>query len=463
MIDFFSSMVPQPLPIHLLVSGYLLILVSFVHIAYMGLVLGSSMLSLIFDFYEWTSPGERFRTLARYLIDLPLRNIWATFFLGIVPVFTAIILYQQVLFRADPGAAWPPLPQQLTTRMMSVGALLLIPGLVLLYVYKWTYKIRRSNFVAHFLAGLAGNGLTIAAYLFIISGMALALDPERWPYLSQTWRSTYDLRVWVMFSFSQVARFVTFQVLAMAITGAAILWDFYRSGKEARQDAGYESLVRNLGAGLALANVLALPVMIFWNLITMQYINLSVPLYTLFLVGLVVLLVVSIWLFKTLVNPDRPGSIWPLLGILVFLLLYNIGDAMARDQALLDYNNVLQAAATARLNTIEANREKKMAGAGAAAGVSGEKLYTEKGCSACHSIDGSKRIGPSWKGIYGHTTTVVVNGSVQTVTVDDAYIKESMRDPGAKVVQGFPNVMPAQQQLTDAEMNAIIDYMKTLK
>ncbi|MCC6484379.1 MAG: cytochrome c [Armatimonadetes bacterium] len=458
-------MVSQPLPIHLLVGGYLLIFVSVVHLAYMGLVLGSSLLALVFDFYEFTSPDRRWRKFARYLAELPLRSFWASVLLGLVPVLTAIALYQQILFPADPGPQWPPLPHQLTTKMMSVGLVLLVPGLLLLYFYKWSFKVRRTHFLTHFLSGLAGNGLALLAYLFIISGMALALDPERWPYLSQYWQSTYDMRAWIMYSFSQISRFLTFQVSAMAITGAAILWDFYRSDWKIEDDAGYVSLVRNFGAGLALANVMALPVMMYWNLITLQYINMSVQLYNLFLIGLLILLVVSIWLFKTITNPQRKGSVWPLLGLLVFLVVYNVGEAMARDQALLDYNNVLNAAAQTKLQTLQTANASATGGAGQekpGGAQAGQQLYTDKGCSACHSVDGSRRIGPSWKGLYGHTVTVLANGKPETVTADDAYIKESILQPGAQVVQGFPNVMPAQQ-LSDAEITALIDYIKTLK
>ncbi|MCC6484377.1 MAG: cytochrome c oxidase subunit II [Armatimonadetes bacterium] len=92
----------------------------------------------------------------------------------------------------------------------------------------------------------------------------------------------------------------------------------------------------------------------------------------------------------------------------------------------------------------------------------GEKLYTEKGCNVCHSVTGSKMIGPSWKGLYGHDVKVLVNGKPQTVKADDAYITESIHTPGAKVVEGFQNVMPPQQLSAD-ETRAMIAYIQSLK
>jgi len=94
----------------------------------------------------------------------------------------------------------------------------------------------------------------------------------------------------------------------------------------------------------------------------------------------------------------------------------------------------------------------------------GKQLATSKGCVACHSIDGSKLIGPSYKGLYGSTQVVVSGGKEHQVTVDDAYIKESMLQPTADIVKGFQPLMPSQQGLvSDGEIHALIAYIKSLK
>ena len=62
------------------------------------------------------------------------------------------------------------------------------------------------------------------------------------------------------------------------------------------------------------------------------------------------------------------------------------------------------------------------------------------GCVVCHTPDGRAGVGPTWQGIYGSEETLA-DGT--TVTVDDAYIRESILDPNAKIVKGFPpNIMP---------------------
>ena len=87
------------------------------------------------------------------------------------------------------------------------------------------------------------------------------------------------------------------------------------------------------------------------------------------------------------------------------------------------------------------------------------RLMEAKDCMTCHSIDGSESIGPTLKGISGRTTKLT-NGSV--VTADDVYLRESIVKPEAKIVDGFDDVMP-KPELTGEEVNAILEYLKTLK
>jgi cytochrome c oxidase subunit 2 len=92
----------------------------------------------------------------------------------------------------------------------------------------------------------------------------------------------------------------------------------------------------------------------------------------------------------------------------------------------------------------------------------GQKWYETFGCRACHSIDGSPLVGPSWKGLYG-SERKFSDGS--TATVDDAYLIEAIRNPGVKVVDGFQDLMPAAiaGSMTDAQIQDVIEFIKSLK
>jgi cytochrome c oxidase subunit 2 len=90
----------------------------------------------------------------------------------------------------------------------------------------------------------------------------------------------------------------------------------------------------------------------------------------------------------------------------------------------------------------------------------GQAVYNRL-CVACHTLDGTIRVGPSFKGIWGESHTFV-DGS--TAAVDENYVRESILNPQAKVRQGFPPSMPSfQGQLSDKEIDGVIEYLKSLK
>ncbi|GGB82176.1 cytochrome c oxidase subunit II [Pseudoduganella buxea] len=98
-------------------------------------------------------------------------------------------------------------------------------------------------------------------------------------------------------------------------------------------------------------------------------------------------------------------------------------------------------------------------GGPAEAGKQGRLLAQSKGCIACHSVDGRPGVGPTWKGLSGKSEPV--EGGT-AVTVDDAYLRESITRPNAKIVKGYPPVMPPGQ-VSEAELAALVDYIKSLR
>ncbi len=91
-------------------------------------------------------------------------------------------------------------------------------------------------------------------------------------------------------------------------------------------------------------------------------------------------------------------------------------------------------------------------------------LLKNTGCIACHSLDGARLVGPSFKGIWGKTHIVVEGSAEKQVPVDEAYIKSSIIDPNRQIVKGFgKNLMQSYRtQLTDEQIVQITEYLKTL-
>jgi cytochrome c oxidase subunit II len=95
--------------------------------------------------------------------------------------------------------------------------------------------------------------------------------------------------------------------------------------------------------------------------------------------------------------------------------------------------------------------------------IDGKKLAQEKGCLGCHSLDGSPGVGPSFKGMYGRSTLVITKGVERTITVNEAYLRQSILDPPADVVKGFQPIMPAFSDLSKDELEALVEYLEGIK
>lgn len=124
----------------------------------------------------------------------------------------------------------------------------------------------------------------------------------------------------------------------------------------------------------------------------------------------------------------------------------------------LDHSKML-----AKLKVVSlADYEKWLGTANEIAGGPGAQLYNEKGCVACHSLDGSPKVGPTFKGLFGKAS-VFDDGT--ELKADENYIRESIVSPTAKTVKGFPKgVMPSfQGQLSEEDMTAIIEFIKNQK
>ncbi len=91
----------------------------------------------------------------------------------------------------------------------------------------------------------------------------------------------------------------------------------------------------------------------------------------------------------------------------------------------------------------------------------GKWVYENKLCITCHSLDGSKLVGPSFKGLYGREGELN-DGS--TYVANDEYIQKSIMDPASQIVKGYQPLMPPYaQQLGDEDVQGVIEYLKTLK
>jgi len=92
----------------------------------------------------------------------------------------------------------------------------------------------------------------------------------------------------------------------------------------------------------------------------------------------------------------------------------------------------------------------------------GLRIMQAKGCLGCHTLDGTSKVGPTFKGLVGRREKVIAAGQEKSVTVDESFIREHILNPRSTTVEGFPPVMP-QVPMTDEELKTIVSYMEALK
>ena len=91
--------------------------------------------------------------------------------------------------------------------------------------------------------------------------------------------------------------------------------------------------------------------------------------------------------------------------------------------------------------------------------ATGEKVFAELGCATCHRNDAQGR-GPNLRGLFGKPVRLQDG---RTLVADENYIRESILDPGAKIVNGYKPVMPTfQGLLSEEQLNALVAYLKSL-
>jgi cytochrome c2 len=101
---------------------------------------------------------------------------------------------------------------------------------------------------------------------------------------------------------------------------------------------------------------------------------------------------------------------------------------------------------------------------GGPAGGTGEALFTQLGCQGCHSLEGAEGTGPALNGIAGKPRRLADGKSV---VANDAYLLEAIRDPDAKIVQGYqPGVMTGvikPNQVSEADARKLVQFIKAAR
>lgn len=97
-------------------------------------------------------------------------------------------------------------------------------------------------------------------------------------------------------------------------------------------------------------------------------------------------------------------------------------------------------------------------------GAAGKQIIERLGCVSCHSLDGTKLVGPTFKNLWGKTEMVITDGEERQITVDKEYIKRSIYQPNVDIVEGYREgqMVSYKEELSDADIDAIVEFLKTI-
>ncbi len=466
-MEFLSQHVIAPTGHYMILLEFLAALVYVIHLPFVGVVLGATALSMFLTFRDREVPDARFARLAGDIVETFLGSNAALFVLGVFPLLVLPVVYVQWFHGTD---ATP-------VRYIPWAIAPAVLGMIFVVRYRNSFVERRVRYAYHMRTGLLAVGLLKVAYFILLASVARLHDPEKWYRVKNI--------VILLLNWNVIWKFGFFLHLAMAFTGAAILvWLVAMRRDELARDPDYARFVTRWGGGLLVAFSLALPVYWLFYVFTTPDVAFDNTVY-----GLATLLVaVGLCVALEAVGVLGGRDVRPLRIVVAFGALMVIGstvDLRAMANANREHFRLVEMEAEQEKALRQAEIESRMqaatgaagappaesAPAGGAAGTAGEpdpalvgvgeKLYQMKGCMACHSTDGTPRVGPSFKGVWGHPVTVVAGGTEKTLTVDVDYVRRSILDPTSEVVKGYQPLMPPQP-LTDREIDALVSFIRSL-
>ncbi len=425
-MDFLKELaLPQSFE-HVQLLLFMLNLLYVLFLPYLGLLLISSLLSLIFERKGRRKGNPQEEQFARDLIDLPLYRKSLPAVLGLIPALSLVFVYAQ-LFQNTPS---------ISVGLMGYAFLALLVAAVLLYSYRYTFSIGaffnsygtylrtqkgggddaaaldaygKRNLLTHDRSGRWGLLLIIVAVFLTSGAITVSANPHYWGSVD----SLFALLVAPAF----YARLLQFLSVATGITGLCVLFFFFTwEGGSAKGDEDYLQFARKQGLMLSIIGVLLQPLFLLLNIILLPEEALSGGLFA--LAGLAVLLFFLtahfLYAYSRIGRPGFVAYAFYTLGVSLVLLFtadqVAVGNATREQTARLAYE-------------YQVAREDLQARLGIAVAVaSGKEIYDAK-CSACHLFD-QRKVGPPYRSVlgkYSANKAQLVSFVLNPVKVDPAY------------------------------------------
>jgi cytochrome c551/c552 len=315
--------------------------------------------------------------------------------LSILPGLSLVFAYAQILQGTQSPAA----------SLSGFGFLFLLTGMVLLYSYKYTFRVQeilgsyqqllknqpddqpqkavtayqKSNIQAHFRSGRYGIFFLFAAFVLYAISVSVAANPLNWD-LDSIFTLIISLNAWL--------KIVEFLFLSLGTTGIGIFYFSFAWEKRKEYSQEYSSLVKKLGIRFSIIGLLGLPVSVLLNVALISDEALSGSIYSLASVAIIFFFLSAHFIYGYN-KSSQPISL--MVGFAMFLFatgMLVIGDNLAIGTATRSQVALLA-------NTHDKSMEELKASLGViTVSFTGEGIYNSR-CESCHLFD-KKKVGPPY-------------------------------------------------------------------
>ena len=420
-MNFIDQIVIPPSANHILLLRYIFIVSMLIFLPYLGMMMGASFISVYFNRKE----NKMLSRFAKDIIERLAITKNAELGLGIIPLFSILFIYAQLLYQAN----------TITVSILSLSVILFIAAFISIYKYRSGFEIEsvitslkksgtgENDEVTEFEEKLVRNSgasgkigttlLYIATYLFVGS-MALASSPERWPDVNNILQ--------VLFSTATIFNFIFLLALAGTLTGAAVLFYFFKwpnfgTGKQSGlkgMDEEYSGFVKNFGIKLAFISSVALPVLMFFSFLFLPERALSNDVFLFIILLIALALILSNVLYMMYKNSETSYAV-PVFFFVLVIFAFNI----FKEESVL--GNALQKQSYTVIQKSDEFEKEVKSKLVVSSGISGKEIYNTK-CIACHRFD-VKLVGPPYQ-----ETVPKYKGDVQKLA--DFVYSPTQNNPG---------------------------------
>ncbi len=392
-MDFLDKFVIPLSPEHISLLHYISMLIFFLFVPFISIIIGGTAVSLYYKSKGMKESNNIYLRFAKDIIEIVTINKGIGIILGIVTLFTSIIIYIQLFHSGNLDSV----------SYLSGSVLLIAIGLILVYTYRYSLsfselfdamkdfkseneevteeliKFRHGSKSLSSKSGKFGLIFLILGTWLFVAGVTIAAYPASWG----------DKNIlMVIFSAAVIFRFIPFLLMAAAFTGAAVLFAvFYWDGGRKNIDEDYADFIKKTSVNLSIGGAVLLPLFILVDLLLLPGDALS---YTVFGYSTLALLLIFLGYHYLYVMFKEKSAKYS--GHIFFVLLLAIMALIVRNQTAMGNANQLQ---TVLLQAQFTEVMQKLTGESAAPKISGEEIYKNI-CSACHSFD-HKVVGPPYK------------------------------------------------------------------